>query len=157
MKNLTVLLMALIFSFGVCAQETTIAEQNKAAVRQYINAMNQKDWVNQVAFFFPAEGYEAFKKIHSEFREVFPDYHFNLETILAEGDKVCIYGTVTGTHTKTWNLFPAIPATGLKLSWQEMWVLTIAKGKAVDGQMINDRMSILNQMGYGCKPEAFKK
>lgn len=156
MKTVFCLLVAITLSMNVNAQESSISAQNKEAVQKFIMFLNQKDWINHIGFIFSTKDFEAFNSIHSEFRAAFPDYHFESEMLTAQGDKVIVIGTVSGTHSKTWSLFPEIPATGKKIMWKEIWVLTLKDGKSIGGEILNDRLSILSQLGYDCKILATK-
>lgn len=156
MKHLLALLLVIASAITVNAQEISVAEQNKSAIKKLYQIMNQKDWADQASFMFDAENYKYFKEAHSAFREVFPDYHFQVLTIAAEGDTVYIVGSVTGTHSKTWDLYPAIPATGKKVQWLETAILVLKDGKVISGDILNDRLGIMNQLGYGCNPQALQ-
>ncbi len=156
MKQLSVLLLVLVGAFSASAQELSVEEQNKATVEHFMQIINQKDWADHLSVIFEPADCNAFKEGHGAFREVFPDYHVQIHMIAARGDTVYTFGTVTGTHTKTWNLFPGIPATGKKLQWDETGIIIMKNGKSVGGFILNDRLGIMNQLGYGCKPEAFQ-
>lgn len=155
MKRVVFILLALAGAITVCAQSST-ADKNIAVVKKFIEVQNQTDWMDHTGFLFMPEGYEMHKKVHAGFREVFPDYHFELLMISAKGDSVLAFGLVTGTHSKTWDLYPAIPATNKKISWLETLVLIMKEGKATGGVILNDRLDIMYQLGYGCKPEPLK-
>ena len=55
------------------------------------------------------EGIEAFKQFVTAIHSAFPDINFTVEDLIAEGDKVVVRWTMTGTHT---NEFMGIAATG---------------------------------------------
>lgn len=157
MKKLIIFLMAFTAAMSISAQQLSQADQNKETVKKLIDNVNQKDWADQVQFIFPnSEAFESFRKVHAGFREVFPDYHFEIKTMFAHNDTVITLGIVSGTHSKVWDLFPNIPATNKKISWYETSVMILKDGKLVDGMILNDRLSILNELGYGCIPEPFK-
>ena len=52
---------------------------------------------------------EGFKLFFRMFRAAFPDQKFDIEFMVAEGEKVVSYGTVEGTHTGE---FMGLAATG---------------------------------------------
>lgn len=156
MKHFLFLLMGLMFTISVNAQELSVEEQNKATVKKLMESINQKDWADHISIMFEPENFKNFKESHSAFREVFPDYHYHLQMIAAKGDTVYTIGTVTGTHSKPWDLFPTIPATGKKLQWLETGIFVLKEGKMVSGFVLNDRLGIMNQLGYGYKPEVLK-
>jgi steroid delta-isomerase-like uncharacterized protein len=43
-------------------------------------------------------GTEAFKQFVAVYRNAFPDLHFELEDVIAEGNRVAVRWTSTGTH-----------------------------------------------------------
>ena len=47
--------------------------------------------------------------------KAFPDLHDTIEDIVAEGDKVWVRVTVTGTHTGKWSVPQALVPTGKKV------------------------------------------
>jgi len=64
----------------------------------------------------PIENGEAFKQFVGWYRTVFPDLHFTIEHIVAEGDLVAWRFAATGTHE---GAFQNIPPTGkaVHISW----------------------------------------
>ena len=55
------------------------------------------------------EGPEGFKELLTMLRGAFPDMHSSLDHVIAEDDKVAMFGTFTGTHKGE---FMGVPATG---------------------------------------------
>jgi steroid delta-isomerase-like uncharacterized protein len=56
-------------------------------------------------------GPEGFKTIHRVFRNAFRDLHIDLDDLVAEGDRVAIRWTCSGTHTGDALGFPATGKT----------------------------------------------
>lgn len=90
-----------------------MSEQNKALVRRWFERVwNQCD-ATAIDEMFPPEGQaggfptpdsvltgpEAFKKIHSQFCNLYSDIRIDLDELLAEGDKVAVRWTASMTHT----------------------------------------------------------
>lgn len=50
------------------------------------------------------EGLENFKELFSLAFKAFPDWHEQIEDMIAEGDMVWVRVRATGTHTGEWNL-----------------------------------------------------
>lgn len=130
--------------------------ENKAIARRAIEALNQENWAELVGEFAvtPAEA-EAFIQDHSLFRAAFPDYQFTIDELIGEGDRVVVQGTVRATHKRE---FPSgelkgVAPTGKQLEWAEVWIWRIADGKLVDGWMLVDGVSRLQQLGVLPSPE----
>ena len=90
-------------------------------------------------------GREGVKQLTTMLRSAFPDYHATIDDIVAEGDKVVIRQTWTGTHTG--GEFMGVPPTGRSISVGVIDILRIAGDKVVEhwGQM--DSMAMMQQLG----------
>ena len=73
----------------------------------------------------------------------FPDFHVEVEDMVAEGDRVAIRRTVTATHRTD---FMGIPATGRKIQWTGMTVYRIADGKIVESWWSYDALGMMWQL-----------
>ncbi len=133
------------------------AEQNKAVMRRMMEEIfNQgnTDLVDELVApdFVEHEelppgvpqGPEALKALPSMFRGAFPDFKVTINDMIAEGDKVVVRSTWTGTHQGE---FMGIPATGQCVSFEVLDIVRMADGRAVEhwGQMDNIRM--MQQLG----------
>jgi predicted ester cyclase len=78
-------------------------------------------------------------------RSAFPDLNATVEDIVAEGDKVVVRQTWTGTHTG--GDFMGVPPTGRTVPIGVIDIIRIAGGKFVEhwGQM--DAMGMMQQLG----------
>jgi predicted ester cyclase len=126
------------------------AEQNKALLRAEIDALNSPDWRDRLrAAVPPGADADAILESHAAFRRAFPDYHFALEEMIAEGDTVVTRGTVTATHTAEFPLgeLKGIAASGKKVQWTEVWIDHFAGGSFVEGRIIADGVARLRQLG----------
>ena len=87
---------------------------------------------------------EGFKTLTTMLRSAFPDFKATIEDILAEGDKVVVRMTWSGTQKGE---FMGIPATGKSVSFGVIDIIRIAGGKVVEhwGQM--DSMGLMQQIG----------
>lgn len=67
-------------------------------------------------------------------RTAFPDLHFEIHDILAEGELVAFRSTMTGTHQGNLQMGPgpSIPATGREVSVPHMHFVRIVNGKTKD-------------------------
>lgn len=74
----------------------------------------------------------------------FPDMHFTIRQQLAEGDKVMTFKTFHGTHLGP---FLGIPATGNKVSFDNIDILTVRGGKITEHWAVGDMLSLMQQLG----------
>ncbi len=133
-------------------------EQDKALIRRFIEELfNQGNLAIVGEIVAPGfiereqlppglpEGREGVKVLTGMLRNAFPDFKATIEDILAEGDKVVIRMTWSGTHTG--GEFMGIPATGKKVSFGVIDIIRISGGKVVEhwGQM--DSMLMMQQLG----------
>lgn len=89
-------------------------------------------------------GREAVKQLSTLFRSAFPDLTITIDDTIAEGDKVAVRCTWSGTHKGE---FMGIPPTGKSVSFGVIDIVRIAGGKVVEhwGQM--DSMRMMQQLG----------
>lgn len=78
------------------------------------------------------------------FLAAFPDFHATIEDMVAEGDKVVVRVTATGTHQGD---FMGIPATGKPFKYQEIHIARIADGKMAEHWGVEDTLGMLQQLG----------
>lgn len=96
-------------------------------------------------------GREGVKQLFSLFRSAFPDLKVKIDDTIADGDKVVIRCTWSGTHKGE---FMGIPPTGKSVSFGVIDIVRFADGKAVEhwGQM--DSMRMMQQLGAVSRPAA---
>ena len=89
-------------------------------------------------------GREGVKHMFTGIRAAFPNLNVTIDDIIAEGDKVVVRSTWSGTHQGE---FMGIPATGKRVSFAVFDIVRYANGKMVEhwGQM--DNLSMLQQLG----------
>ena len=133
-----------------------MSEENKAiACRQFEEGWNQGnlDVANEimdassVAHGLGVEmppGPEGFKQFVSIYRSAFPDVHFTIEDMSAEGDKVVTRWTARGTHEGE---LMGIPATGKRTTTAGINIVRFEGGKAVEEWSSWDALGWLQQLG----------
>jgi len=88
-------------------------------------------------------GIDAYKENIALWNSILSDMHINIDALLAEGDKVAIHVTNTGTHTGT--LF-GMPATMKQIEFSLTAIMHIADGKIVETWMVKDSLGIVEQI-----------
>ena len=91
------------------------------------------------------------KDVITKMRAAFPDLHFEVHHILAEGDIVASRSTMTGTHEGRFEIGPfrEIPPTGRRVEVAHMHFLRWIEGKNTDLWHVWDTPALMRQMGAG--------
>jgi steroid delta-isomerase-like uncharacterized protein len=89
-------------------------------------------------------GPEGVKQIVTAVRAGFPDVHFTIEDLIAEGDKVVGRWTFRGTHQGD---FMGILPTGKKVSVMGIAIYRVARGKIAEAWVAWDAMGLMQQLG----------
>ncbi len=133
-------------------------EENKALMhRIYEEVFNQKNLVAIDDFIAPnfvnhsaaqlgmtGGDLEHVKQFLSMVMQVFPDLHYTVEDLVAEGDKVVARLTISGTQQGT---FMGIPPTGKHATISDIEIFRITGGKAVETWVQVDFLGLLQQLG----------
>ena len=129
-------------------------EENKANVRRGFEAVNQKNLAVFDELLTPDivvhtasttnQGLEAYKQVLSMYMTAFPDLHFTIEDMIADGDTVVVRYTTRGTHQGN---FMGIPPTGKQVSETGIFIDRIVNGKAVEQWINGDDLGLLQQLG----------
>ena len=130
-------------------------EENKAIIRRYVDCVNkgQLDVLDQLVSPdiiahnpVPGQGpgLAGVKQAYVMFMDSFPDALFDLQDLIAEGDKVVARGVVTGTHGGN---FLGVPATKKKVTWTGIHIFQLKNGKVTEDWIDLDLLSILQQVG----------
>lgn len=133
-------------------------EENKALMRHfYEEVFNQKNLAAIDDFMAPNFfNYSAsqlgmtggdlkhVKQFLSAVMQAFPDLHYTVEDLVAEGDKVAARLIISGTQQ---GAFMGIPATGKHAAISDIEIFRITDGKAVECWVQADFLGLLQQLG----------
>jgi steroid delta-isomerase-like uncharacterized protein len=133
-------------------------EDNKALMRRfYEEVVNKKNLAAIDDFLAPnfvnhsasqlgltGGGIQEVKQLMSMTMAAFPDLHYAIEDLIAEGDKVVARLTISGTHQ---GVFMGIPPTGKHVTVTDIELFRIANGKAVENWVQPDFLGLLQQLG----------
>lgn len=130
-------------------------EENKAIVRRYQEIYNSnnldalgevlaEDLVMPKVMAGMPPGLEGAKRVHEISLRGMPDWHTQIDDLIAEGDKVVARITMTGTHTGD---FWGFPATGNKVNFTGIYIVRIENGKIVEHWGEEDGVRLLQQLG----------
>ena len=92
----------------------------------------------------PIRGLAAIRARLAEVQEAFPDLRMELHDLIAEGDRVVVRWTFTGTHRGT---FGGIPATGRPVRVDGIIVHRLRDGRLVEDFLVRDSLAMLRQLG----------
>lgn len=92
----------------------------------------------------PIEGIEAYLNWASEMLETFPDFHGEIEDLIAEGDTVAVAWTLSATQE---GAFGDIPATGESFSVDAQATMHIEDGQIAEKRFVMDELKMLEQLG----------
>ena len=132
------------------------ANENKAVIGRFIDeVINQGrldrmddlvavDFVERDPLPGQRQGREGLKEVIGGMRAAFPDIHWVMEEMVAEGDAVFSYFTGTGTHRGP---FLGIPATGREIRVKGMVLDHVVKGKMSDSRILMDTLNMMQQLG----------
>ena len=98
---------------------------------------------------FPT-GREGAKQFAAMMRSAFPDLHLTIEDMIAEGDKVVMRSTWSGTHEGE---FMGIPATGRQVTVSAIDITRVADGRMVEHWEQFDALGLMQQLGVVPPPE----
>lgn len=127
------------------------AEENRAFVRRYLDALSGKDKPRAIVNQFVADSDEELKQHIDGAEAGFPRYELVTEDLIAEGDKVVLRFTLRATHLGE---FMGIPATGKDISVPGVIIYRIAGGKIAQHWMQIDSVGMLQQLGVMPQPAA---
>jgi len=141
-------------------------ESNNAMIRQFMEqAFNQGD-LTAVDTHLAASATDHQEPVNANFcthlkqvitglRTAFPDLHFELHDVLAEGDIVAFRSTMTGTHRGPLQLGPGpqLPPTGRSVHVAHMHFVRVVDGKGHDLWHVWDTPMLMQQVGGIPRPQ----
>ncbi len=89
-------------------------------------------------------GPEDVKQRLAEVIKAFPDIHWTIEDMIAEGDKVVVHWTMRGTHK---GMFAGIPSTGKSVEIQGVQIVRLVNKQIVDDWVVRDTLGLMQQLG----------
>jgi len=135
------------------------AEENKAIIRRWIEEAWNNGNVNIADEIYAPNfvakdindpnkvlrGPEGIKQSVIATRAAFPDIHFTIDHLIAEGEKVVGAFTISGTHKG--NLL-GIPPTGKKVVFTAIDIWRFESGRIVERCLASvDRLGLMQQLG----------
>ncbi|MET9451251.1 ester cyclase [Streptomyces cinerochromogenes] len=140
------------------------AERNKAAFGRLHDAVNTGDLETvsktidemvapDVLFHAPLPmgmtGVQALKQVWEVLLRAFPDLRVTTEDTVAEGDRLVLRNTVTGTHLGEYR---GLPPTGKPVRYGEIFIIRFADGRVAEIWGVVDVLAQLRQLGVEPDP-----
>jgi predicted ester cyclase len=132
----------------------------RALIHRLVDAHNRHDPEAATACFTPdisnhgrAAGREGMAAIYRSLYQAFPDYRFEVEQLLVDGDWATAVYRQTGTHRGTpdlpvlGGLLHGVPPTGNSVSVLNIHVYRIADGLIAEHRAVRDDLGMMQQLG----------
>jgi len=142
---------------GCAPAASTQLEANKEVIRRFAEITNAADWDaldevmtedfrrhSQATAGPPVTSREEFIQLQQSFLVSMPDQRVDIEMLIAEGDKVAIYATYSGTHTGPMGEFPP---TGRRAESKFLAIFRFEDGKIAELWAEWDNLAMLAQLG----------
>ena len=178
-KFLTIIPLVILLCFSIsCQNQEATAELEALKAQMEIEEQNKElmrksfeEWNKGSSEFFmeattpdyviyspsgnpnPASREEAVENVKM-FWKGFPDISFNIEELIAVGDKIIVRFIARGTHEGE---FMGIPATGKKIEVSAIIISRIEDGKFVEEWEEMDTLGLMMQLGMEFKPKEAEK
>lgn len=158
MTMLSVIVAAICMtSCGNAANEqSSETDANKQVMEQFIRFINTGDRsigesiISPDVIFYaptspePLRGFDGYIAVLDMMRGAMPDVQWKAEEFIAEGDKVMIRFTMSGTQTQP---FMGMPATGKSVKVTAMNIYQLKDGKIIREHGLPDIFTMLQQLG----------
>lgn len=158
MKLFKSLLTALLFTTLLTKGNLTMAQdqtqQNKQLLADFADAVFvKKDFTKLPQFMqqtyiqhnpLVPQGLSGFQHFFADWFKAVPDWHYELEKLVAEGDTVWAYGVYSGTQQGEWL---GIPATGKHYRIYAVDIFRIENGKLAEHWDVLDTYGLFKQLG----------
>ena len=140
-----------------------MSEENKRLVREITEVVWNGRGVDRIPEFYAPDfvgdyrpyalrqGHDGVRAMVQGAWTAFPDYHEDVHELIAEGDRVVVHLTISGTQQGPWG---PLPATGKRAEFDEIVILQIRDGKVVSQRGVVDNLSALRQLGAVPSPRS---
>lgn len=140
-------------SQGEDAQEE---ENNKAIIIAFTNASNDRNYTaieqytaENIIEHRPGvmSGRNSTIQFLQSLATAFPDFHTNIDHVIAEGDRVIVFTTTNGTHQGEFIFAPGVPPSGKQVSFKTADMYRISNGQMVEHWDVIEILDLMAQIG----------
>jgi len=96
-------------------------------------------------------GHDGVRQMLGSMFVAFPDFHVEVEQVIASGDHVVGCAILSGTNTGS---FAGMAPTNRKASWHACNVSELRNGKVIRNRIYADNVSLMRQLGVLPVPKA---
>lgn len=128
-----------------------LVEENKAVLKRIMNELWNKrdislipDLITPNYIYGNDRGHEGYKEVIRRNVAAFPDYHFVLEEVIGEGDRLAGRLTASGTMKGKWRGFEP---TGKHMSYTFAVFWRFENGKLAESVGYADNLLVYRQLG----------
>jgi steroid delta-isomerase-like uncharacterized protein len=93
----------------------------------------------------PFRGPDGFREFYSGISGGFPDYDIHIDEVVAEGKKVVLRFTFTGTNTGD---YFGIPSTGKPVTIRFVEIFTVREGQIAEIWHVANVLDVMQQLGF---------
>ncbi len=132
------------------------AEENKTVIRRayeelwnernvdVVDELTTEDFLNHAAPPDRQRGRQGLKDVVRMFEGAFPDFRYEVEDVISEGEKVAVRDVFRGTHQGD---FMGIPATGNRVTMEAIHIYRLSEGKLAEHWVARDDLGMMQQLG----------
>jgi predicted ester cyclase len=102
------------------------------------------DYVNHEAPPGAPQGVEGMTQLMLWLNRSFADLHYEIHQVLAQGDTVAVYCTMTGRHTGE---FMGLAPTHRQVSSNQVHLVRFEDGKGIEHWAVRDDLTLMRQLG----------
>ncbi len=135
---------------------SSVEQQNKAIVIAFTNASNDRNYTaveqyvaEDIIEHRPGvmSGRNSTIQFLESLAKAFPDFHTNIDQILAEGDKVVVFTTTNGTQQGEFIFAPGVAPTGKQVSFKTADMYRISNGQLAEHWDVIEILDLMTQIG----------
>ncbi len=132
------------------------AEENRSVIRRayeelwngrkvdVVDELVTEDFLNHAAPPGRQRGRQGLKDVVRMFEGAFPDFRYEVEDVIAEGEKVAVRDIFRGTHQGD---FMGIPATGNRVTMEAIHIFRFDGGRVAEHWVARDDLGMMRQLG----------
>jgi predicted ester cyclase len=90
------------------------------------------------------QGLEGMQRVMQWLNGAFSDLRYEIHQVIAEGDTVAMYCTMTGRHTGE---FMGISPTGREFAFKQAHFVRFEDGRSIEHWAVRDDLTLLRQLG----------